>query len=297
MNGGLAPRILVGEDGSRLFFKTFYDLDHEVNVGLGGYLDTGVTVTGDARLLPMPADSVPRFTDDPATACPPPVLDLLRVDGCTITDSTAYVRIGGSVFSTAPADVTAYTCASLPEGSGETVIRLPAMPLLRLTEVPLDSWRQAVPVLAGTGRFRYRAWEVGCFSVPDTGPWVFDTLFDGLPCSPFVTDDGVLRCIAAAYSATVAFADAQCTRRIAARADDGWTPPFAIEGQPSSGFPDAVEPVRVYELGPGTPAVPFYWSGPNGECWLFSDPRGWITYELGAPVPAATFGAVSIVLR
>jgi len=285
---GLAARMMVGDDGSRLNFGSFHDLE----LGTGLQIVDLAAVTGQPQLLPPAADYAQWYSSNRDTVCVDPLRDLVAVDGCTITDGTAYLWRWPSTFSLVSTDVDGHWCKTFGEGA-QTVIQTNER-LLKATEVPLTRWRYLPRVRGGDGRFQYDAYQVGCYVVPIYGSATFDTALGDEPCAPQVAADDVTRCLP--YSATVAYADPDCTQRIAVGPEGGSTQ-FAAEGRPSSQFPDAIEPIEVWRLASDpSPAESFYWNQASVGCVTFSQP-GWVSYELGEAVPPETFGAVNVELR
>jgi hypothetical protein len=233
--------------------------------------------------------------------------DLFRADGCRATDETKYLRVGGTlesprVFRVESEDALAYDCLCV-EGC---VLTSEVRHVLRAVEdEPVNSWKAAARVRAGTGRYRYNALEVGCAVIPEPDARFFDSALAGDECQIGLAEDGEMRCLPF-ITAYVAYADAQCTQRIAVRADATPVPHYALEGlSPSRGFPNTAGAKRVWQVtGEGHANEPFFYQIP-GElnyqapvaCHAFSDATGWTTWTLGEVVPAAAFGVLRPELR
>jgi hypothetical protein len=295
IGGGLATRVYAGADGSRFPANSFYDVDRQVRVDLAP-----ITGQDDRPLLPPYGSSTNTVTYYESDACDPSGSFFLAIDGCTLKDDTRYVRLGDRTFSTMPEDVTAYACYSI---EGMRFVDSFALHALRAVEVPIESWKLGTATRAGVGRYRYRAWQVGCVVTPWQNPAVlFDTRLGDQPCSPAVAEDQVLRCLPAQGTARAGFADAQCTQRVVIDQQPNAKAPYLSEGLPS-GVPNVQGPIRVWEVGSEIPGAgsfmnPVYEKTGSG-CTLLDPLAGtvWIAYEYGSVVPPSTFGALRIEVR
>lgn len=239
----LAPHVLVGDDGSRLATGAFFDRGRQVNLQLSaaeGYIGAGnyYGVVGSGRLVPrrvswsLLGNGVSHYQS--ASGCDGQSLFALR--SCQVTSETKYVTMEGSqhveglgesyslpvdrTFRTAyRTGVTAYSFYG-PGQSLQTTVTDVLVP----TELPLETWPQAEVIRLGTGRFRYDAWRIGCFTTRTNG-WLHDTERDER-CAPHGSDDN-LSCVPIDDVGEIVYSDAACTRQVVV-ISHGRTPKYAF---------------------------------------------------------------------
>lgn len=271
---GLEAVVYVGADGSQVPSLAFYDVDRRVAVNL--QVPGGPQEPRAVSLLP--AETLVSWRSDPACGADSDLL--FSIDGCRLHDETTHVRFVGRTFSTVPEDVTGYSCLVI---EGTVIKSSKELHALRGTEVPLDVWRKATPVLAGTGRFRYRAWQVGCAIVPDATRQLFDTKLGGVRCSTQPAGD-VERCVPNGDEASIGYADDGCTQPRVVLYVERAKPLF----QSHLG--------TLHEVGAELPSVPLFDKSGEGSCRP-QIPASWRQYELGKVVPMDTFGTLRFEAR
>jgi hypothetical protein len=295
---GLAVELFRGEDGSRVAFDTFQDLDRDVAVGI----DT--LNVGGSWLVPRLRAAPPTSLTDSPDACAPTASSsglYFQYIGCNpITDDETYVRAAtpnsahpDQTFSTEPVDVTGFVCRPQAEG-GQAAVAVQWHALHVTAEVPLESWKQAAPARFGTGRYGLGGWQAGCVFVPGVNYRLFDSQLDDEPCFPTTASDQMVRCLPTNVG-WIGFADAACTQKMMFTDSSQPVPRYYADGSLLVGAYSG--PIGL--VGAQLPRVDLiYQSRGPGQCFPSVTNQGnWVAYELGPVVPVETFGAMQIEVR
>jgi hypothetical protein len=299
---GLALITYTSADGARFTLGSFYDLERGVEL----YLSDPPEGVNEAQLSPQFVGPLSWYgsapMDCPALHLPQPQpRDFVGIDGCSVREDTRFLSTETStpgtppvrqIFSTEPVDATVYWCYGT---EGGPMLMSEMKRVLRSTEISVDAWSRGTRVRAGTGRYQFDAWQVGCHLLMGRSEAIlrqvsvmYDTLRGDERCSFLDDGSGTGRCWPTDV-AKVAYIDPECMQ------------PVAVNEFPN-------EPVRhyarensavvtnppLYEVGAlissGTP-VYIHDSEP---CISYQMGVGWDVYELGSVVSPEEFGLLRI---
>jgi len=285
LGDGLAATVLAGDDGSRLVGPAFFDLR------LGDWLQLQRDYTGTAVTLTPWEVGNPYYRS--SVSC---TLDLCK--GACVPRDVRYVSSRGQVLHACVGTFFAQIACNLlpPNQCGE--VRCPFFPRQLLPAVKTGTalaggWtRPATEVMAGAGRFRYPALEVGCGLVPLGGPFD-DTALGAEPCEPRDVGDGGVRCLPA-FPARVAYLDPQCTQPVAATSLLDST--VAVSGPAAWLYGDPTPPTGYFSVpaADGGTFSTLYWRALDGGCE--GTTKDWWR-PLGAALPPDTFGSLDLQYR